>query len=261
MIHIYNENCMDTMKRSDLQGKVNVVLTSPFYNTNRRIKGKQVKDPSKSNYSILYDIHTDTMTDEEYNDFTVELFNNFNKILKPNGVILYNLSYNAENPDGWVKAVNAIISRTEFSLVDTIIWKKSNALPNNCSPNELTRICEFVFVFSRTSERMTFTANKKVKSVRKTGQKMYENVLNLVEARNNDGRCPYNLATYSTDLCKKLLDIYITDEGGDVLVYDPFSGSGTTAVACKDLGFNFVGSEISENQVRWSLNRLGGDQS
>ena len=257
MIKIYNENCFDTMKREELQGKADVILTSPFYNTNRRIKNKEVKDPSNSNYNIFYDIHTDTMTDEEYNDFTVGLFNNFDKVLKTNGVILYNLSYNAENSDGWIKAVNAIICRTDFSLVDTIIWKKSNALPNNCSPNKLTRICEFIFVFCRTSERMTFKANKQVKSVRKTGQKMYENIHNIIEARNNDGCCPYNLAIYSTELCEKLFKIYVPDEEEDVLVYDPFSGSGTTAVACKELGYNFIGSETSENQVNWSLKRLG----
>jgi DNA modification methylase len=33
-------------------------------------------------------------------------------------------------------------------------------------------------------------------------------------------------------------------------------GSGTTAVACKELGLSYIGSEISENQVKWAENRL-----
>lgn len=40
------------------------------------------------------------------------------------------------------------------------------------------------------------------------------------------------------------------------MIYDPFMGTGTTAVACKEMGMNYIGSEISENQVRWAENRL-----
>lgn len=45
---------------------------------------------------------------------------------------------------------------------------------------------------------------------------------NFIEAKNNDGSCPYK-ATYSTELCTKLLDIYAPI--GSV-VYDPFIGTG-----------------------------------
>ena len=30
------------------------------------------------------------------------------------------------------------------------------------------------------------------------------------------------------------------------LIYDPFMGSGTTALACKELNRNYIGSEISK---------------
>ena len=78
-------------------------------------------------------------------------------------------------------------------------------------------------------------------------------MFNYIEAKNNDGSCPYNKATYSSDLCKKLLNIYCPKSG---LVYDPFIGTGTTAVACKELGFSCMGSEISENQVKFSIERI-----
>ena len=100
---------------------------------------------------------------------------------------------------------------------------------------------------------MTFHSNKRVTSYRKTGQKAYENIVNFVEAKNNDGSCPYNKATYSTDLCKQLLAIYAPPGG---VVYDPFLGPGTTAVAAKELGLHYLGSEISENQVKWATERL-----
>ena len=83
---------------------------------------------------------------------------------------------------------------------------------------------------------------------------MYENIYNFIEAKNNDGSCPFNKATFSSELCEKLLDIYAMYD--DTVVYDPFMGTGTTAVACKRMGFKCIGSEISENQVEWANKRL-----
>lgn len=40
------------------------------------------------------------------------------------------------------------------------------------------------------------------------------------------------------------------------VVYDPFMGSGTTALACKMMKLNYVGSELSSNQVEWANNRI-----
>lgn len=258
MTEIYNEDCRKTM--AEMYGhSVDIVLTSPFYNTNKKagkhstIENTSVKD-GQYNY-VRYDTHIDNMTDIEYCEFTVDVFNGFSRVLKPNGVVLYNLSYGAENTEGMFKAVNCIITRTEFAIADVIVWKKRTAFPNSCSPNRLTRTFEFVFVFCRRSELKTFKMNKRVTSYRATGQAAYENIPNFVEAKNNDGVCPYNKATFSTDLVEKLLDIYAV--GDDVTVYDPFIGSGTTAVACKKKGFNCIGSEISKNQCAWAMKRLG----
>jgi len=45
-----------------------------------------------------------------------------------------------------------------------------------------------------------------------------------------------------------------TDEGDTVL--DPFSGTGTTAIAAKRLGRNYVGFEVDENYVVISRDKL-----
>ena len=134
-------------------------------------------------------------------------------------------------------------------IADTIVWKKKSALPNNVSPNKLTRIREFVFVLCRTKEYKTFNTNKKVKTVGKTGQLFYENVFNFIEAKNNDGSNPYNKATFSTDLVKQLLEMYSKNQTDIIL--DPFMGIGTTALGCIETGRNYIGFEISENQCNY----------
>ena len=246
----YNEDCFATMNRMIAREiKVNAVLTSPPYNTGRVTQTQRSID----NHENRYDIHLDNKTEQEYLDWSVDLFNSYDRILKENGVILYNVSYGNENPDIMWLLIAELIKRTNFKVADCVIWKKGSALPNNVSHNKLTRITEFVFVLCRKSEYKTFNANKKVKSQSKTGQKYYENVFNFFEAKNNDGANSLNKATFSTDFCNKLINIYLKE--GD-LVYDSFMGTGTTANACIRNNINFIGSELSSAQCDYGKNRL-----
>ena len=236
---------------------IDMILTSPPYNTNKKQGKSRTTENAKLNSKIFphvrYDGYIDTLTNEEYMNKTENLFFRFNEILKPNGVILYNLSYGAENTEIMPLTVARIIDKTPFTMADIIIWKKSYAMPNNVSPNKLTRIVEFIFVFCRKDEIKTFTAYKEKRSVRSTGQQMYDSVPNFVEAKNNDGSCSLNKATFSSELVEKLLKIYACPES---IVYDPFIGTGTTAVGCLKFGCSCYGSEISEKQYLYALDRI-----
>jgi site-specific DNA-methyltransferase (adenine-specific) len=233
--------------------QVDVVLTSPPYNTSKK-RGTWSKD-QKFHYDIK-DI--DTMTDEEYEAFSVSLFNSYDRILKTNGVILYNISYSTDKPYQIFNVINKIMQETNFIIADTIIWKKKSALPNNMSHNRLTRICEFVFVFCRKDELKTFYMNKDVLSVRPNGVKQYTTYYNFIEAKNNDGSCDLNKATYSSELCTKLLNMYTQS---NFIVYDSFMGTGTTAIACVQKGLNYIGSELSLEQCEYARKRINNINS
>ena len=255
---IYNEDCFETIeKKIQTSGiKVSNIITSPPYNTGRTV----VSEYAMKTRNQRYDIYLDDKTSDEYIQWSVDLFNSFDKILKKDGSILYNISYGndfTQSPDSiglvW-RVISHIIENTNFTVADRIIWKKKSALPNNVSSNRLTRIVEDVFVFCRKPEILTFYMNKEVKSVNNdTGQKFYTAYMNLIDAKNNDEICPYNKATYSTDLVNKLLKLYVPKDG---IVYDPFMGSGTTAVSCKQNKITFIGSELSEKQCEWANDRL-----
>ena len=256
---IYNEDCFITIQRMIEDGtKCDLVLTSPPYNTGKNVSGKNSK--SVKNFDARYDIYLENKTDEEYIEWTVDLFKNIDKVLSENGIILYNMSYGSgdknngyKSNDLMWKVISEIITNTNLTVADSIIWKKKSALPNNRSSNKLTRIVEDVFVFCRRKEYMTFNSNKQVVSLSKRGQKNFENVYNFIEAKNNDGACNLNKATYSSDLCMKLLNIYAKPNS---IVFDPFIGTGTTAVACKKLGHSYIGSELSSNQCDFADNRI-----
>lgn len=247
MFKVYNEDCLITMNKiSNLGGKVDLILTSPPYNTGRN-------SGSMKNHEKRYDIYLEQRNSREYIDWTIDIFNHYDSILKENRCILYNMSYGNENPDQMYLTIAEIIEKTNFMVADTIVWKKKSAIPNNVSHNKLTRICEFVFVFCRKSEYKTFMTNKRVLSQRKTGQNNYENIFNFIEAKNNDGSNSLNKATYSSDLCEQLLRIYAKD---NYIVYDSFNGTGTTGVACIRMGLNYIGSELSEEQYKYTVERL-----
>jgi DNA modification methylase len=247
-----NEDCFTTMERMEkVNFKNNIILTSPPYNTGRPSNSER----SRNNNEGRYDIHIDDMTNDEYRNWCVNLFNSFDNILADNGVILWNVSYGADatvNTSGiglmW-NVISDIIDKTDFVVADRIVWKKKSALPNNVSPNKLTRITEDIYVFCRKNEYKTFQCNKTVSSIGKNGQTFYNNVFNFIEAKNNDGTCKLNKATFSSDLCKQLLTLYGHEHD---IVYDPFMGTGTTAIACEELNMDCYGSELSTEQVKYS---------
>ena len=249
---IYNEDCILTMNKMKEDGlKVDIVLTSPPYNTSCSYSKS---DP----YAFRYDNYNDNLYNEEYISFICNVFGGYDSILKQNGVVLFNVSYSSENTTLVWDLISQIQNRTPLCVADCIVWKKSHAIPNNVSPNKLTRICEFVFVFCRKKEFATFNMNKQVDSVSKKGQKIYKNIFNFIEAKNNDCSCSLNKATFSSDFVRRLLLMY-GFEG--CLVYDSFIGTGTTAIGCIKEKMNFVGSELSLEQCKYADNRIIKEQS
>ena len=66
---IYNEDCFATMKRMS-NGLCDIILTSPFYNTNKKQGKSVIIGKQKTGYSyVRYDSVIDNMTDDEYSDF------------------------------------------------------------------------------------------------------------------------------------------------------------------------------------------------
>lgn len=99
----------------------------------------------------------------------------------------------------------------------------------------------------------TFHTNKKVSKVAPNGQKYYMPVENYIEAKNNDGKCELNEATFSSEFASKLLNIYFKE--GETVV-DSFGGTGTTMIACEMNGINGINIELSTNQTEYAKNRL-----
>lgn len=231
---IYNENNMITM--SIMTDKfLSGIITSPPYNFTTKRKD--------SYYNNGYS-DKDNLSEEEYIKTRLIEFKEFERVLKDDGIICYNISYHNENPILPTLLISEIHKETGLTVADIITWKKRSAIPFQTSSTKLSRICELVYVIVKKERLHDFKTNKKVSKINeKTNQKFYKNYTNFIEAENNDKIKSKLKAAYSEDLVYKLFNIYFPI---DSLIYDPFSGLGTTARACKKSGRSFIGSEIDE---------------
>jgi site-specific DNA-methyltransferase (adenine-specific) len=165
-----------------------------------------------------------------------------------------------------------------FNLHDTCIFKKKNPMPQN--HNRLDQCFEYVFVFSKKAPK-TFNPiyedcitigtikkrNQETKSAidgKSVSRKRDENTIvkskkyktNILEyavgvdAENETGTHP---AIFPQQLAKE--QIYMWSNPND-LIYDPFTGSGTTPKMAVKLGRNWIGSEISSEYCEIANKRI-----
>jgi DNA modification methylase len=99
---------------------IDKVLTSPPYNIIR---------PNSTDRG--YDIYKDGMTNEEYSEWILSLFEQFDRVLVDNGCVMWNMSYGCENTECMSLTIADIIRKSNFTIADIIVWKKQSATPNN----------------------------------------------------------------------------------------------------------------------------------
>lgn len=121
-----------------------------------------------------------------------------------------------------------------------VIWKKRNPMPEGRARRP-HRQHESVYLLAR-SERHSFRTAPPVGSVWEFGNEKI------------DGLPHYS--RFPEELPRRCIEAY-GRTGEDVVVLDPFSGSGTTGVAALRLGCSFLGFEIDTDQVTASNERLG----
>jgi len=160
------------------------------------------------------------------------------EILKEEGVFFLNLGYNQDS--GALRPfyiVNRFIKRGWF-CPETIIWHKDNPIPNTAY--QLTNSFEYVFCLS---QRPRIKMNVE-------DREYVHNVFEIPIASDTNKK---HSAAFPKELPKKIIELF-SDEGDVIL--DPFLGTGTTAVAAKELGRKYVGIEINNEYCKMARERL-----
>jgi DNA modification methylase len=120
-----------------------------------------------------------------------------------------------------------------------VIWRKKNPMPEGrCRRPH--RAHESIYLFA-TSEKHAFLTDPPVKSV--------------WEFSNERMAGPAHYSRFPFELPRRCVSA-LGRRGKDVVVFDPFSGSGTTGLAALSLGCSYLGFEIDPDQVTASNARL-----
>ncbi len=120
-----------------------------------------------------------------------------------------------------------------------VIWRKRNPMPEGKCRRPHRRH-EAIYLFTRT-ERHSFRTHPPVGSVWEFGNEKI------------DGTKHYS--RFPEELARRCIYAY-GKAGGDVVVLDPFSGSGTTGIAAVRTGCRYIGFEIDSDQVDASNERI-----
>tara|TARA_R110000737_G_scaffold22431_4_gene41069 strand:+ start:881 stop:1633 length:753 start_codon:yes stop_codon:yes gene_type:complete len=234
---IYNESCLKTMERMD-DGAVDLVITSPPYNMNLRIRnGEYCSRQIVDEFSTKYQDFSDNLPIEKYNSFHTKALR---ELLRVSNLVFYNIQI----VTGSKRSVFKMIGDFSEYLKDIIIWDKGVSQPA-MQELVLNRQSELLLVFEKDNaiSRQFKTANFD----RGTLNDIWH-IPRSKEKENSHG------AVFPPKLVAKILTNF-SDESS--LVYDPFMGTGTTALACKMLKRNYIGSEINKTYIDISDDRLG----
>ena len=120
---IYNEDCQETMKNNIDEHSIDVILTSPPYNT-ARTNCDFVNDTQKGRYTVRYLDYNDMRPQKEYHEWTIDIFNQFDKVLKENGVVLYNISYGKHTHESFWHLISEIQLKTNFTVAQVVSLSK-----------------------------------------------------------------------------------------------------------------------------------------
>lgn len=219
-IDLYNEDCLVIMDKLIEQGvKVNAIITDPPYNIAR-----------KNNFSTMGRAGIDF---GEW-DKGFDLFSYIDRVYK---LLDKNGSFVVFNAWRNLGAIADYAESLGFVTKDMIRLEKSNPMPRNRDRRYITDY-ECAIWFTMPKAKWTFNRQ----------DEKYERPKYVGGIETGLHPTQKNLG-----LMEWLVRIH-TNEGETVL--DPFMGSGTTGLACKNLNRDFIGIELDKKYYDIAVDRI-----
>lgn len=233
-LFLYNTNCgLSLLTLED--GSIDLILTDPPYNLGNFAKkrGRRIHSMNRQNFVLE---GWDNMSEEEYDSMMDEFFRVSSMKLRVGGTLLIFCSF--------FKIGSFVKSAQKYGLYfkTSGVWHKPNPMPRNMN---------LQFVVS--NEAWLYFVNKK-----RTGT--FNNhgslILDYVECPST----PKDERSFGSHPTQKpillmLHFVEILSNKGDT-VCDPFMGSGTVGVVCRNTDRKFIGMEIDKKYYDIAVKRM-----
>jgi site-specific DNA-methyltransferase (adenine-specific) len=261
----YLADCIEVF--SDLPAaSIDVIVTSPPYNL-----------------GIRYNRYQDTLSQAEYLKWTDEWVAAAVRVLRPNGSMFLNVG--ARPSDPWTPLDVAQAVRSRLRLQNIIHWIKSIAIERDSagagagltrdlavghykpinSERFLNDCQEFVFHFTPEGATSLDRLALGVAYQDQSNVGRWRAAADGLRCRGNTWFIPYETiqrrdrdrphpATFPSRLPEQCLKLHGLSRIETAM--DPFTGLGSTAVACARLGVSFVGSDIDETYLQKAVERV-----
>ena len=241
---ITNGNSLEILKKIP-DKTFDLVFADPPYNLQI---GKKLKRPDDSKVNGVNDKWDQFKNFNDYDNFCKLWLTESKRVLKDNGSIwvigtyhnIFRLGYHIQNMGFWI--------------LNDVIWRKNNPMPN-FRGTRFTNAHE-TLIWASKNKKSKYTFNyQSLKCLNDDLQMRSDWTLPIC---NGNERIKKNgKKVHSTQKPESLLyRILLASTNKGDFVFDPFLGTGTTAVVAKKLGRNYFGIEREKRYFKTAKQRL-----
>ena len=241
---IVNGNCIDELKKIP-EKSFDLIFADPPYNMQL---GEMLKRPDNSKVDSVNDEWDKFKDFKSYDEFSNLWLKECKRVLKDNGSIwvigsyhnIFRLGYHMQNLDYWI--------------LNDVIWRKRNPMPN-FRGTRFTNAHE-TLIWASKNKKSKYTFNYQSLKCLNDDLQMRSDwtlpICNGKERLKKNGK-----KIHSTQKPEALLYriILATTNKGDA-IFDPFLGTGTSAVVAKKLGRKYFGIEKDKKYFNAAYERI-----
>ena len=242
---LYLGNCIEVLDSLPEQS-VDMVFADPPYNMQlsndlyrpNATKVAGVKDSSWDHFDSL----------KQYDEFSVAWLSAAKRVLKPNGTLWVIGSYHN------IFRIGYLLQDLGFWILNDVIWKKSNPMPN-FKGVRFTNAHETLLWVAPSAKCKHYFNYQSMKIY--NDDKQMTSVWDIPLCTGNERIRINGQVAHPTQKPLQLVTrILLACTKENAVILDPFMGTGTTMVAAKTLGREYIGIEKEKNYYKIAAERI-----
>jgi len=220
---IYCESNLYTMAKMP-DNFVDLTVTSPPYNLG-------VKHHTGNKKFEAYDEYVDDLPEQEYQDQQIKMLNELHRVTKEGGSVMYNHKNRIRNglqitPYEW-------LLKTDWTIKQEIVWFNGSQNFDKCRFYPMTERIYWLSKGTNTDFINEINQHDLIKD-------------------NSEGTDKEHKRSFPISLAQRFIFCFPNAK----IIYDPYMGSGTTAIASIKEKRDWIGSEISGKYAESSTQRI-----